>query len=577
MPKFPRPFSILHFVFSIFVFVLAYSLFTFHFSPPVRASHCPSSDLDCQIQELQREIDAFKPAHEKNKAELANLQKQLASIKARITSLTSQLNALEKDIQKREGDLEVRGELFEEKTRRHYMVLRQHDPLAPFLLADSAINLLRQLTIRQKVITQDQEDIIDIAKAISKLEEDQQTLKKNRESLTAAQASLDKNAKFLAGEVSKVESYIASLSSKQQNLIAQKLASLNLPTSLGAGPLLCTDDRKLNPGFSPAFAFYTYGIPHRVGLNQYGAYGRANAGQNYRDILNAYFQGVNFETKENINISVKGYGSMPLETYLLGIYEMPGSWPLEALKAQAVAARSYALSYTGNGSKEICTTQACQVYKGGNKGGNWETAVKATAGEVLTSQGAPITAWYASTFGGYALQSSDVGWNSTPWTKRVQDTTGGIGSFDDLNQKAYDKDSPCFYAAQGVRREYSKSAWLKSEEVADIVNVLKLAKADSGTQNHLSQPDKPNPDGTDTWDAGRVKSELSSRGISAYSSISSVSISGWDTGIGKTTSVSVSGDGGSETFSGDEFKSYFNLRAPANIQIVGPLFNIERK
>ena len=46
---------------------------------------------------------------------------------------------------------------------------------------------------------------------------------------------------------------------------------------------------------------------------------------------------------------------------------------------------------------------------------------------------------------------------------------------------------------------------------------------------------------------------------------------------GKTTAVQIFGDGGSTSFDATEFKNWFNLRAPANIQIVGPLFNIEQK
>ena len=46
---------------------------------------------------------------------------------------------------------------------------------------------------------------------------------------------------------------------------------------------------------------------------------------------------------------------------------------------------------------------------------------------------------------------------------------------------------------------------------------------------------------------------------------------------GTTTSVTISGGGRSETFNGAEFKNFFNVRAPANIQIVGPLFNMEQK
>ena len=138
------------------------------------------------------------------------------------------------------------------------------------------------------------------------------------------------------------------------------------------------------------------------------------------------------------------------------------------------------------------------------------------------------------------------------------------------------RESPCFYAAQGWRSDYGKSAWLKPGEIADITNVLLLAKADSSVQTHLAQLDKPNPDGVDTWDVDKVKQELHNRGTNPFSTIDNINVD-WDRGIGRTTTITLSGDGGSVSFNGDEFKNYFNLRAPANIQIVGPLYNIERK
>jgi hypothetical protein len=101
-----------------------------------------------------------------------------------------------------------------------------------------------------------------------------------------------------------------------------------------------------------------------------------------------------------------------------------------------------------------------------------------------------------------------------------------------------------------------------------------LAQKDSGTVNHLYQTDKPNPAGTDTWDASQVKQELQNRGGTPYNNVSGVSVS-VDFGSGKVTNVSVSGDAGNNSFSGSDFKNYFDLRAPANIQIVGPLYNIE--
>jgi len=76
----------------------------------------------------------------------------------------------------------------------------------------------------------------------------------------------------------------------------------------------------------------------------------------------------------------------------------------------------------------------------------------------------------------------------------------------------------------------------------------------------------------DTWDAERVKSELSRRGTTPFNSVSSVSV-GADFASGKTTTVTIN----SVSFDGQDFKTYFNLRAPSNIQIVGPLFNFETR
>jgi peptidoglycan hydrolase-like amidase len=93
----------------------------------------------------------------------------------------------------------------------------------------------------------------------------------------------------------------------------------------------------------------------------------------------------------------------------------------------------------------------------------------------------------------------------------------------------------------------------------------------------LYQPDKPNPGGKETWSKDRVKEEMRKRNLTPYTSISDVSPTGVDFSLGRTTQLKVQGDAGAKTIEGNEFKNFFNLRAPANIQIVGPLFTIEKK
>ncbi|HJR44954.1 MAG TPA: SpoIID/LytB domain-containing protein [Actinomycetota bacterium] len=109
---------------------------------------------------------------------------------------------------------------------------------------------------------------------------------------------------------------------------------------------------------------------------------------------------------------------LPLERYLLGLAEVPLTWPDEALKAQAVAARTYALftlRQPPGGSAavygfDICASVECQVYSGadvvgGVGGSRWTAAVDATAGQTVLYEGEPILARYHSTSGGRTLDN----------------------------------------------------------------------------------------------------------------------------------------------------------------------------
>lgn len=98
-----------------------------------------------------------------------------------------------------------------------------------------------------------------------------------------------------------------------------------------------------------------------------------------------------------------------LEEYLRGVVpaEMgPRVFPvIEALKAQAVAARTYAVAHLGDHAAEgydLCDTTACQVYGGADvEHPLSDEAIRSTAGEIMTFSGAPIDAMYHSTCGGH--------------------------------------------------------------------------------------------------------------------------------------------------------------------------------
>lgn len=576
-------------VLTIFLFLISISLFS-AFSFVKAEIDCQNAnptgfsagDADYCAQQLQNLINVYLPAQTANKKNLAGLQSQLADINKRISALINQIKILTANIDKREEDLAFAREIFNQKAKDQYQFLRLYDPITPFLFSDSASQAFQEISLRQRAADADRKTMEQYVADLSQLKNDEASLQKSKDALAVAQKQVADKTSFLAAEVAKVDTYLAALSAKQSAFIAAKLESLGLSRSAYNMKGGCSSD--INPYKDPGFggtkyAFFSYGVPNRVGMNQFGAKGRAEAGQNAQTILSAYYN-ADYSTGYNQSINIKVVGknefgqsfndSYNIDDYLKHLYEMPTNFPMEALKAQAIAARSYALSYTNDGSGSICPSQQCQVVKKELNNGTWAAAVDATKGIVLTSGGKPIKAWFSSTHGGYAYTSGDIGWSQTPWTKRLSDTTGSVGSFADLADKAYDKSSPVFYCDWGSRASANKTAWLRPDELADIVNAVLLAQKDGSTKSHLYQTDKPNPEGTDTWDAGRVKTELSSRGGTPIDSVSSISV-GVDFGTGRTTTVTVNG----QTINGDDFKNYFNLRALANIQIVGPLYNVE--
>jgi stage II sporulation protein D len=116
---------------------------------------------------------------------------------------------------------------------------------------------------------------------------------------------------------------------------------------------------------------------------------------------------------------------VPLESYLYSVVgaEMPASWNMEALKSQAVAARSYALFHRQTGSDtvfDLGDTTTWQVYGGIEKEApSTRAAVDATQGQVLTYQGKIINSVFHSCAGGYTENVEDVWSNPLPYLRAV--------------------------------------------------------------------------------------------------------------------------------------------------------------
>jgi stage II sporulation protein D len=128
---------------------------------------------------------------------------------------------------------------------------------------------------------------------------------------------------------------------------------------------------------------------------------------------------------------------LTLESYLKGVVplEMPASWSPAALRAQAVAARTYAAYERDHLAGPICDTTSCQVYGGfAAEQATSNAAVDATVHQVLLYDGAPAFTQFGSSSGGWTAAGSAPylpaqedpydDWSGNPvhaWSLRVQD------------------------------------------------------------------------------------------------------------------------------------------------------------
>jgi stage II sporulation protein D len=122
---------------------------------------------------------------------------------------------------------------------------------------------------------------------------------------------------------------------------------------------------------------------------------------------------------------LRAVNDVKLEAYLLGVIalESPKEWPLEALKAQAVAARSYALSRRlGSGPFDLYPDWRSQMYGGvAAESPSTTQAVRETTHEVVLYGGSVATTYFYSTSGGRTASAEEVFGTAVPYLVSVED------------------------------------------------------------------------------------------------------------------------------------------------------------
>lgn len=549
-----------------------------------------------QLEQTKKELEMLQSANDTNKQTYENLNGQIESIKQQVAVLEQDIDRKEKEVARAEKVLTQQKDLLDARILSHYKNLdRNPTALLQIFAGDNLSESLQNYFYQKAFLTEDQESIVEIVSYIGGVEQVKEELVVEKTRLEPIKTELAKQSAFLAQEIDKADTYegelkqkIADLSAKQKAILASRSGG-GQTTSVGTVPT--GGDPAATIAFksqAPAnsFAAFSFGAyTHRNGMSQYGADARGEAGQSYQDILAAYYPGTTLETRGDIpgTINVDGHGALSLEDlYLYGIAEMPATWHPEALKAQAIAARTYAVRRIGwpeNASGSICTTEACQVYlpsKAASPPPEWKAAVDATRGQVLLKDGKPAITQYASTSGGYL--------NTSGW-----DTTDGNGS-GDWTSRAYESiaGSPWFYRSW-YRKGYRDDAdscgrahpWLSQEEFSDIINAWIVRKDPKGADVNRIVPVTINQCGIgstsgDPYSMNELR-DLANKSGGAVTSVSSVSVS--NNGSGQTTSVTLETNRGRISIPGAEFKETFNIRAPGYVRIPQhsfSFFNIEQ-
>ncbi len=542
--------------FLLTIFFLTFSLFFVLITSDTRAD---------ELDDINKQIGELTQALSQSQAATTPLEEQVRGIQQRVAAIEQDILNKKLSINKGYSDLEKQTDKLNTAIRNYYIKSHYNSPILIFLTSNSASQITRLLAYQKAAADQDKQIITNIALTINDLEKRKRNLESEQTRLASTKAQLDKiikEAKLYQGVLS---GQIAQLSARQQEIINARSGTFT--ATIGDSNLADDYNASINGfreqapgGYFAAFSFGAF--THRKGMSQYGARGRAQSGQNYKQILSKYYGKEPVGKDTGGTIRVAGFGEMDFEgRYLLGIAEMPSSWHPEALKAQAVAARTYAYRFKVQGS-EICTTEACQVYNDGKANSPpdaWKQAVEATRGEVIED----VVTFYASTHGGYITTS---GWDTTDG--------GGGGNFID---KAYDKigGSPWLYKAwytQGYSPSSNKcgrqNPWLSPQEMADIVNAAIALRTDGIDTSRIT------PVTTECWGGNPYSiDELRSITPGSISSATSVSVS---QGNGTTSNVTING----VSLSGDDFKRAFNLRAPGYLSIPQSgfaFFNIEKK
>jgi len=187
-----------------------------------------------------------------------------------------------------------------------------------------------------------------------------------------------------------------------------------------------------------------------------------------------YRGGVEFKRLNGSDMTV--INRVELEQYLYAVLprEMGADWPMEALKAQAVAARTYTVLNMDKYKKygfNLCDTTLSQVYGGyRSEQPACTQAVEETRGKILTYEGKPANVYYFSSSGGHTEDVKNVWGSSIPYLKGVEDP-----------YEPTEKSGKGFWTVEMAPQQISEALKAKGYNVGDVLSVSAIEYSEAGS------------------------------------------------------------------------------------------------
>lgn len=412
------------------------------------------TSLEKEIEDGKQKLTQTSSKREQLAIQISNIDKEKKLIEAKLQDITEQK-------QLKELEKESRIQAQDEFITNAYLNWKETNWIKEFIGSESE-DLVKVATYQATVAGEEQSNIENLGTEINNLKNQldelatkETQLKSQLEGLSAQVALIEQELASLDQKIKKnnsdagnyrakigtVQSQIDQLTREQKEIqeaerkLLEKKASSNNAASA---------TKQVIKG-----EIYFQGLGrevyqgHGVGFSQFGAVGAALKGWDYEKIIKFYYPGAKITKIDSSKVKVDGHGNMDIEEYVAGAGEVPDfscedidekfdpdnvwkCWPEEAIKAQMVIFRTYGI-YRTKAQGSVCTSAACQVYKGGS---NKDWAAEATEYQIVTYDGDPINAVYSSdNHNGWGTADNDTVWSNfegigtpVPYLRAVNDS-----------------------------------------------------------------------------------------------------------------------------------------------------------